>query len=286
MKTNTITLFYCDEGSILKEFGVQMLRRLLIKIFKISDQQGASLPNLITKKIISLMGGGVDGTFFKLLKKFYRITGSRIKINKSYSFNGEDLILARYLTESNGSYLDIGCGNPIKGNNTFFLYKRGWKGHCIDPIPKLIRRHQIFRPRDFQYLGVVAERENQCTFYEFDSNDFSTTSHSRFEELVDKGVKLRKIRTPKVFEISSLNIRVKPQEPFLLDVDVEGTEMEVMSTINWKEFTPRVIAVEEWESPIYEATSLRTFLESLNYRLVGRAFVTSIYVHTTYLNSN
>jgi FkbM family methyltransferase len=263
-----------------------MLRRIVLKLLKINDQRGASLANLVFKRIILLISGSDNSSTSQLIKRIYRRTGSRIKLNKSYSFNGEDSILSRYLPESEGSYLDIGCGNPIKGNNTYQFYKRGWKGHCVDPIPKLIRRHRIFRPRDLQHLGVIGDTKNKSTFYEFDANDFSTTSIERLEELVDKGFKVHKIRNPFVFEISSLAIQAKPDQPFLLDIDVEGTEFDILSSIDWEHFTPRVIAIEEWDSPIYKPTPVRRLLETQKYRLTCRAYVTSIYVHSTYLDSS
>ena len=70
--------------------------------------------------------------------------------------------------------------------------------------------------------------------------------------------------------------------PTLLNVDVEGSEFDVLMSINWDAYRPRVIAIEEWSSPIYEKTDVRILLENLNYNLVSRCFLTSIYVHQNY----
>ena len=39
---------------------------------------------------------------------------------------------------NNGIYIDVGCNHPIKFNNTYLLYKRGWSGINIDLDSKSI----------------------------------------------------------------------------------------------------------------------------------------------------
>ena len=51
----------------------------------------------------------------------------------SYSYGGVDsLILNIFKDTKKGFYLDIGCGHPIKNNNTYLLNKKGWSGINID----------------------------------------------------------------------------------------------------------------------------------------------------------
>ena len=55
------------------------------------------------------------------------------KKRSSYSMDGEDLIISDYFkNKSKGFYIDVGCYHPIHRNNTFLLYKKGWKGINID----------------------------------------------------------------------------------------------------------------------------------------------------------
>jgi hypothetical protein len=58
--------------------------------------------------------------------------GLVIKILKSYKLSkrlivysqfGESEILVRYFQDGKGFYLDIGSGDPVRGSNTYFLYK-------------------------------------------------------------------------------------------------------------------------------------------------------------------
>ena len=63
------------------------------------------------------------------LKKIYYEKYSK----KSYSISNVDLIIDRiFRNQKYGCYVDIGCNHPIKYNNTYLLYKRGWTGINVD----------------------------------------------------------------------------------------------------------------------------------------------------------
>ena len=72
-----------------------------------------------------------------MLKKiinFISIFKRKLKYKKnSYSFNSVDLIIDYiFKDKKNGFYLDIGAQHPISNNNTYLLFKRGWKGINFD----------------------------------------------------------------------------------------------------------------------------------------------------------
>ena len=47
--------------------------------------------------------------------------------------DNEDLnILNFFKNKRDGFYVDVGCFHPKKHSNTYFLYKRGWRGVNID----------------------------------------------------------------------------------------------------------------------------------------------------------
>ena len=262
------------------------LRTSILNALGIHSDNTSSVPNLVTKRFLELLGINSSSRVFRAFKLFYRRTGAHIRIPHSFSFNGEDLILAKYLPELSGSYLDIGSGNPTLGSNTFLFYSRGWSGISIDPLQRSHRRHQRRRERDHQILGAVigsAGDVSKITFYEYAADDFSTTSESRYLELLEQGNKPSNIRDSKVIDLNQLDLITGPLEPYLLDIDIEGGEFSVLESINWAVFSPRVIAVEEWISPIYNPTNVRLLLEENGYELTSRAVITSIYVHRSYL---
>lgn len=263
------------------------LRVRTLSALGVRVDNSSSVPNLLAKRILEILSFNSSSKIFFILKKLYRRAGSHIIIPKNFSFNGEDLILSKYLPELHGSYLDIGSGNPSLGSNTYLFYRRGWSGITIDPLERSHRKHKRRRRRDKQILGVVTglkESNSEVVFYEYAADDFSTTSEDRYLELLKEGNRPINIRESKVIDLNQLNLSVAPFEAFLLDIDIEGGEFLVLNSINWAVFMPRVIAVEEWVSPIYTPTNIRLLLEDKGYELASRAVITSIYVHRSYLN--
>lgn len=64
-------------------------------------------------------------------------------IEKSYSENFQDVfVLSLMKNVSNGFFIDIGSGDPIKNNNTFLLEKYEWKGLCIELDEDLIENYK------------------------------------------------------------------------------------------------------------------------------------------------
>ena len=56
-------------------------------------------------------------------------------LNCSYSQEGEDMVLARYLEgQKNGFYVDVGAHHPFRFSNTYHFYLKGWHGVNIDPL--------------------------------------------------------------------------------------------------------------------------------------------------------
>lgn len=54
---------------------------------------------------------------------------------KSYSQEGEDMVLNRYFQGKNsGFYVDIGAHHPKRFSNTYFFYKKAWCGINIDAM--------------------------------------------------------------------------------------------------------------------------------------------------------
>ncbi len=67
------------------------------------------------------------------------------RIRGSYSQFGEDLIIAKLLGKSKCvSYIDCGCHDPKKFSNTYYFYKRGGSGICIDVTPAAIEKGRQF----------------------------------------------------------------------------------------------------------------------------------------------
>ena len=54
-----------------------------------------------------------------------------------------------FKSQKKGIYIDIGCGHPIKNNNTYLLNKKGWSGINIDLDEENISLFNAYRNKDF-----------------------------------------------------------------------------------------------------------------------------------------
>ena len=92
---------------------------------------------------------------------------------KSYSQYGEDKVLRVLLPEKFGTYLDIGSGHPKRNSNTFWFYRRGWRGILVEPLLSLDRASRSASPRDRHFQCIIGEKGTQ-SFWEFNPSEYST----------------------------------------------------------------------------------------------------------------
>ena len=261
-------------------------RRLYLRQLRLEKDPGGSLIKVIAVEFLSRIGITKNSKTYVSIRKLFHLVSRPAVNTQSFSIFGEDKVLRNYLPESNGHYLDIGAGDPKYGSNTYFLYERGWSGVSIEPLIRNFRKHRRKRKRDRQIQACMVSDPSQesVRFYEFIADEFSTDSPERVKKLELSDIYFDNSYVVPAIRIGQLGLTVNPLDPFLLDLDIEGNEFEVLSSIDWSTFKPRVISVEEWESPINLKSAIRKLLESHNYILVSRCVITSIYVHSWYLN--
>lgn len=204
---------------------------------------------------------------------------------KWYGQEHEDSILSSYLTETNGSYIDIGSGQPVIGNNTYFLYRRGWRGLLIDPITSNKILSRIFRPGDKFEQVLVFPEAGIKKFYEMYPYEYS----SIFPEMVQAaqnhdGVLIRTHDMPTI-NLNTLTNYVSPLDPFVMSMDIEGADFKCISSLDFTSFRPRVICVEQSANPVnMQEIHLLNFLQSKNYKIVGKTSLSIIMVHKLFLD--
>ncbi len=196
---------------------------------------------------------------------------------RNYSQFNEQTILSQILKESSGFYVDIGAGRPVSGSNTFFLYRRGWSGICIDPIRNNQILHNIFRPRD-TFLSILCGEESVDTFYLFNPYEYSTTNHDVMLGVLSQygsGVKLISNRKVESIPLNSILRQHQVPKVDFLNIDTEGSDLDILRTIDWSQCKPSVIAVEAWseaEGKVKEFLSLKgyKFLQACGPTLIFR----------------
>ena len=83
-----------------------------------------------------------------MIKNFFKkisILKRKILYKKiSYSYGGVDLLVDYiFKNKKKGLYVDVGAQHPVSNNNTYLLYKRGWRGINIDLDIENIKLHNL-----------------------------------------------------------------------------------------------------------------------------------------------
>lgn len=205
---------------------------------------------------------------------------NRHDLQRSYSQYGEDLIIRELFKGETGTYLDIGAGHPKVGSNTFKFYSEGWRGILVEPIQRLVGKAQVARPEDSVIRSLVGSRASEeQLFYEFQTWQFSTCDENRVRELRQEGREPVAMYYVPTMTVSDFGLQVAPEDPFFLTIDVENRDFDVLKGIDWEQFRPRVICVEELQSPLQSKTQTRELLNSKGYELQSFAYRSAIYMH-------
>tara|TARA_B100001173_G_scaffold308243_1_gene318159 strand:+ start:720 stop:1439 length:720 start_codon:yes stop_codon:yes gene_type:complete len=184
-----------------------------------------------------------------LLKKLYlQISNYHKKINEKkeyYSFSGVDVqIEFIFRNQKKGIYLDIGCQNPIKNNNTFKLYKKGWNGINIDLDIDNINLFNQARPDDININKAISSDIKIVDLFFFHKKSPLNTIDEKVSLFQKANVKnIKKIQTDTLNNVLSNSI-YKNKHFDLLSIDVEGHELEVLKGFNFNIYSPSVIVVE------------------------------------------
>jgi FkbM family methyltransferase len=197
----------------------------------------------------------------------------------SYSQWGEDALISQFIYGDRGVYVDVGSGHPIQGNNTYFLYQRGFSGVLVDPIKKNIEQARKWRPLDSVVHSLVGHDSELVTFYEFQNYGISTTQIKRANSLQSAGFILADSYSMMSRTLTDiLEENLVPKAFDLLSCDVEGEELNVLKSLDFEKYEPKVICVEELMLSPSADSELRSFLSSVNYELVISAWNSHIFL--------
>jgi FkbM family methyltransferase len=201
-------------------------------------------------------------------------------LNDSYSQEGEDLILERFLHDKpNGIFVDIGAHHPIRFSNTYKFYRKGWRGINIDAMPGSMKSFFEVRPEDINLEVAVANDETTLVYYIF--NEPALNTFSEIEAKKKDGLNNYKIIDKielKTQRLETILDKYLPQNKKIdfLTVDVEGLDFEVLRSNNWGKYKPGFILVEDLQNDLEKINSndLYKFMKSNGYKLVAKTFNT------------
>ncbi len=181
---------------------------------------------------------------------------------------GEDLIILNTLKEvKNGFYVDAGCYHPLHLNNTYLLYKKGWRGINIDLSKYSIELFNYIRPDDININSAVSENDGKTTFYyQKKLSQLTTTKKDISIKRMQGKIKEKEITALSLNTILKKN-GFKEIKIDFLNIDVEGADYEAISSLNFNVYKPRVICIEITDIDTSNS-KIFNFLKNLNYKKI------------------
>lgn len=198
----------------------------------------------------------------------------------SYSQEGEDMVLRRMLPmDRSGFYIDVGAYHPFRYSNTYYFYTQGWRGINIDANPDSMKLFNLKRPNDINLEIPIASRPQKLTYYRFNQPAFNgfkkDLSEIRSSEPNIKITEKLSLKTMRLDQILDAHLPVGQNIDFL-SVDVEGMDLDVLKSNNWKKYRPKIILVEELSET---KLGVGAFLSEHGYSMVAKTLHTVLFRH-------
>jgi FkbM family methyltransferase len=209
-----------------------------------------------------------------------RLTFDELRASKAYySQFGEDVVLAEcvFPGKCEGFYIDCGAYHPIRGSNTYLLWKRGWRGINLEPNAAQLEQFKTDRPDDINLGIAVSNEEGKAKFVcddafsGIDSNARSEIAARHPNRPPGQTVEVECLRLETIIKQYALS-----QQIDLLNVDCEGHDLQVLQSYDWAGRTPPSVIVVERHGG--KARQVDKFLDNQGYRLLVTAGLSGIFV--------
>tara|TARA_B100000945_G_C20398665_1_gene606147 strand:+ start:105 stop:830 length:726 start_codon:yes stop_codon:yes gene_type:complete len=195
-----------------------------------------------------------------------------------FSQEGQDKFLNKIFNKNKGYYVDIGASDGIKISNSYFFEKLGWDGIAIEANPKQFKN--LISNRKCKCLNIcIGKKANKKIFLQIDGPaknysgllDNYNYQHLRKAHLgvYNRGGKINYL------EISVLNLNdvVENNIIDILFIDTEGSEFDILKSIDFNKLKIKSICVENF----YKDFRIFELLKKNDYHLIAKTTHDEIY---------
>jgi FkbM family methyltransferase len=226
------------------------------------------------------------GTLRDILRGAFgqRSRRSFLKAFRSASFSqyGEDLFSTRLIDLPNrGFYVDVGAAHPVTNSNTYRFYIKGWRGITVEPNPEFVSLHRRLRPRDSFCHSGVGSRQEELTYYRFDTPEYNTFDSVRADYVARNNAKLIDRKSVQLDNLNQILERLNcPNQIDIMSIDCEGMDLEIVRSFRWRAYSVKLLMVEDHAENLDVAikSDMSTYLKDNGFSFVSRLGPTSIFV--------
>lgn len=174
------------------------------------------------------------------------------------------------------SIVDIGANDPLKLNNTYFFEKLfQTKVYSFEPNTELTDRWKSVHPHSIiSFVGISSEVQKLqlklpvkqqlegVDTHVFDSLSSGQSKLNKYDLLQSREIEV---------EVGPLSKYLTPGQYDALFTDTEGHELEVLKGIDFKQFSFKVVVIENNDEPGGNR-AIRKKMQQEGYRLVMRSY--------------
>lgn len=208
---------------------------------------------------------------------------------RSFSQCGEDIIIDFIFFQlgiDKPVYLDIGAYHPFILSNTYLFYQKGASGVTIEPDPNGVILLNKYRHRDVTLQAGIGKNleETEANFYVMSSRRLSTLVKEEAMRIqASSSYRIKKVESIKLLPISTVfQSYFYGQAPDFISLDVEGFDLEILRTIDFELYRPKVFCVETIEYEEKKASikneQLIRFLVDNGYFVYADTYINTIFV--------
>lgn len=216
----------------------------------------------------------------KIILKYIPV--NKFLSKKSYSQEGEDMVLNSYFENNKGYkgfFVDVGAHHPYRYSNTMYFYKNGWQGINIEPTPGAIKLFKTFRTRDINLNIGISTVKDALTFYCFNEPALNGFSKEISEERDSTSKKYKiisevEVQTLPLADVLDQYVPTGKKIDFFT-IDVEGFDLQVLQSNNWEKYRPSFILIEDSiDFKNLGTSAIYQFLEKQGYQLIAKTMRT------------
>lgn len=210
----------------------------------------------------------------------------------SYAQSGEDIVIEFIfdtLQTPVNSYLDIGAHHATYLSNSYYFYKKGVVGVCVEPDPVLCEAIKQVRPNDIcLQVGIGSGARKKAPFYIMDPPTLNTFSKKEAEtyEQYYPWTKIVKETSIKLVSVNTILGKYFNKGLDILSVDTEGMDLEIIKNIDFNKYHPRVICVETatytGKHSLSKNKELISYLLARDYFVYADTFVNTIFIERAF----
>jgi FkbM family methyltransferase len=184
----------------------------------------------------------------------------------TYSQLNQDVdVIQFYKNKENGYFIEIGANDGINLSNSYLLEKNyNWKGICVEPIPDIFNKLKNNRPNSICVNKAIYSYSDIILKFNIASCDLLSgiVEHINCHKSSLNNGKIIDVQTISMNDL--LDNNNAPNFIDYLSIDTEGSEFEILKTIDYDKYTFGIIHVEHnYVEP--QRTNMKEFLLSKNY---------------------